>query len=166
MNQDMLKELLRKPYETTQPAFYFTVQFPGEGIHPEAKPDIVSLEISGIATEITTETIEEGGVNSHVHVVPKSIKHGNLVLKKSLIARESSLADWCAKTLQGDLSAGIECKTIQVQLKNDKDEVLLMWLFKDAYPATWTVDEFNSTHDTIVIESMEFSYTFSTREKL
>ena len=114
-----------KLFNTTPPAFYFTVQHSNEDINPEGKPDIVSLEISGIAAEITPETIEEGGVNSHVQFAPKSIKHGNhLVLKQSLIARESNLADWCIKTLQGDLSALIERKTILVKLKNDKDEVL------------------------------------------
>jgi phage tail-like protein len=118
---------------TTQPAFFFTVQFPDEVVKPERKPEIVFLEISGIATEITTETIEEGGLNSNIHFAAKSIKHGNLVCKSGLIARESYLADWL-KTLQDDLFPLIEPKTILVQLKNDKGDVLSLWRFNDAYP--------------------------------
>ncbi len=57
-----VKELLMKPNQTTQPAFSFTIQFPDEVIKPDRKPDIVFREISGIATEITTETMEEGGL--------------------------------------------------------------------------------------------------------
>lgn len=154
-----------EPYKITQPSFYFTIQLPGEVIKPERKPDIVFREISGITTEINTETIEEGGVYSYVHVVPKSLKHVNLVLKSGLIARESNLADWCVKTLQGDLSTRIERKTILVQLKDDKGAVLFTWSFKDAYPATWLVDEFNSTNNDILVESIEFVYSHSTREK-
>jgi phage tail-like protein len=156
---------LTKLYKTTQPSFYFTIQFPDEVIKPERKPDIVFLEISGMATEITTETIEEGGLNSYVHTAPKSLKHGNLVLKSGLIARGSNLADWCVKTLQGDLSTLIEPKTILVQLKNDKEDILLMWRFNNAYPVKWSVDEFNSTNNNILVESIEFAYSFSTREK-
>jgi phage tail-like protein len=152
-------------YKTIQPAFYFTIRFPDEVIHPERKPDIVFREISGITTETNTETIEEGGMNSYVHVVPKGLKHVNLVMKSGLIARESSLADWCVKTLQGDMSTRIERKTILVQLKDDKEDVLFMWSFKDAYPVQWLVDEFNSTNNDILVESIEFAYSISTREK-
>jgi phage tail-like protein len=154
-----------KQYQTTQPSFYFTIQFPGEVVKPERKPGIVFREISGIATEITPETIEEVGLNSYVHTAPKSSKHGNLVLKRGLMVRESNLADWCVKTLQGDLSTLIEPKTILVQLKNDKEDVFVMWRFKDAYPVKWSVDEFNSTNDNILVESIEFAYSFFTREK-
>lgn len=150
-----------KLYETTQPSFYFTIQFPGEVIKPGSKPDIGFREISGIAIEITTETIQEGGLNSDVHIAPKSLKHGNLVCKSGLIARESNLA----KTLQGDPSTPIEPKTILVHLKNDKEDVLSMWRFKDVYPVKWSVDEFNSTNNDILVESIEFAYSFSTREK-
>jgi hypothetical protein len=44
--------------ETIQPAFYFTVQFPDEVINPGRNPDFVFPEISGIATEKNTESIE------------------------------------------------------------------------------------------------------------
>ena len=92
-----------KVNKTTQPAYSFTIQFHDEVIKPERKPDIVFLEISGIATKITTETVEEDGLNSSVHTAPKGLKHGNLVVKSGLIDRESNLAGWCIKTLQGDL---------------------------------------------------------------
>jgi phage tail-like protein len=154
-----------EPDKTTPPAFYFTVQFPDEVIKAEETPDIVFREISGIGTEFTAETIEDGDLNSYVHVVPKSLKHVNLVLKSGMIARESILAEWCIKTLQGDLFTRIERKTILVELMNDQDDVLIIWRFKDAYPATWVVDEFNSTKDTILVESIEFAYSLFRREK-
>jgi phage tail-like protein len=159
-----VKELLTKLYKTTQPSFYFTIQFPDEVIKPDRKPDIVFLEISGMAIEINTETIEEGDLNSNVHTAPKSLKHGNLVMKSGSIARESNLADWCVKTLLGDLSTLIEPRTILVQLKDDKEDLLLMWRINDAYPVKWLVDESNLTNNNILVESIEFAYSFSTRE--
>ncbi|MFZ4521063.1 MAG: phage tail protein [Bacteroidales bacterium] len=150
---------------TIQPAFSFTIVFPDEVIKPERKPEIEFLEVSGIATEITTGINEEGSLNNFVHTAPKNAQHGKLELKSGLIARESNLADWCIKTLQGDLSTVIKRKTILVQLKNDKEEVLSMWRFNDAYPVKWSVDEFNPTNKDIRVESIEFDYSFSTREK-
>ncbi|MEI6899349.1 MAG: phage tail protein [Bacteroidota bacterium] len=151
--------------KTIQSSFYFTIHFPDEVIKPERKPDMVFLEISGIAVEITSETIEEGGLSIAIHPVPKSVKHEKLVLKSGLIARESILADWYIKTVQGDLSTVIQPKTILVQLKNDKEAVLFMWRFNDAYPVKWSVDESNSTKNNIQFESIEFAYSLFRREK-
>ena len=104
-------------------------------------------------------------MNSDVHPVPKSLKNGTLVLKSGLIARESILADWYIKTLQGDLSTVIKPKTILVQLKDDKEDVLCMWRFNDAYQVKWTVDESNSTNNHIQFESIEFAYSLFRLEK-
>jgi phage tail-like protein len=115
--------------------------------------------------EISTEPIEEGGLNSYVHIVPKASRHGNLVLKRGIIAMESDLTDWCKSTLQGDLSTLIEPKTVLVQLLNEKGEVACMWRFNNAYPVKWVVDNLSSTKNDLVIESIELAYSFSTREK-
>jgi hypothetical protein len=47
----------------------------------------------------------------------------------------------------------------------DWDAILCMWRFNDAYPAKWSVDESNSTNNNILVECIEFAYSFSTREK-
>jgi phage tail-like protein len=144
-----------------QPAFYFRVQFPDD-------PNITDTsfqDISGIATEIQTEAIEEGGLNSYTHIVPKSAKHGNLVLKRGIAGIDSKLVDWCKTTLEGDLGTLISPKTIQVALLNPAGQVAFMWQFNKAWPVKWSVDNFNSTKNEIVVESMEFAYSYAIRVK-
>jgi phage tail-like protein len=144
-----------------QPAFYFRVQFPDDpGIS-----EFSFQEISGIAMEISTETIEEGGLNNYVHTVPKGSKHGNLVLKRGIANLDSKLTNWCKNTLQGDLGTLITPQTIQVELLNADGQATCMWRFNNAYPVKWSVDNLNSTKNDLAIESIEFAYSYSTREK-
>lgn len=144
-----------------QPSFYFRVKFPDD----QNISEMSFQEVSGIATEFNTETIEEGGENRFTYVVPKGIKHGNLVLKRGIADTSSELAQWCKTTLEGDLGTLISPKSVQVELLNAQGDTAMMWRFNNAYPVKWSIDGFNATKNDIVIETLEFSYTYSVREK-
>ena len=144
-----------------QPSFYFNVQFPDDpGI-----TDTSFQEVTGIAAESNTESIEEGGENRYVHVVPKGTKHGNLVLKRGIAGMSSELTKWCKDILEGDLGTAITPKTIQVQLLDSAGQAAMMWRFNNAYPVKWSVDNLSSSKNDILIETLEFAYSYSTREK-
>jgi phage tail-like protein len=144
-----------------QVAFFFRIKFPEE----PASTDTSFQEISGISSEKNTEQIEEGGENMFVHTVPKGSKHGNLVLKRGIANKLSNLTRWCKETIEGDLENAITPKTIQVELLNAKGEAAFVWTINNAYPVKWSIDTLNSTKNEIVIESIEFAYSYSTREK-
>ncbi len=74
--------------ETPRPsAFRFSVSF---GNPPQAA-DCWFDEMSGLAGEMDLETVGEDGANRFVHQLPKSAKHGRLVLRRGIGPRDSRL---------------------------------------------------------------------------
>jgi phage tail-like protein len=142
-------------------AFYFTVSFSGGS----KVADTAFTEVSGIATEMETEPVIEGGENRFIHQLPKQVKHGNLELKRGITQLASPLAAWCKATLEGEFATPIQLRTIIVALNGAQGQVLRAWQFNDAYPVKWSVDGFNSTKNEVAIESMSFAYTYSQRTK-
>ena len=141
------------------PAFYFTVSF-GNG---SKVADTAFTEVSGIATEIETEALVEGGENRFVHQLPKQVKHGKLEMKRGIAKKISPLVVWCKETLEGEFAKRIETQTIIVKLTGAQGQVLRGWKFNNAYPVKWSVDTFNSTKNEVAVESIAFAYTYSER---
>ena len=134
-------------------AFYFRVSIPGE-------TGTAFQEVSGISMEMNAEEVEEGGSNRFKYKVPTAAKYSNLVLKRGLAAKDSALLKWCTDTLNGDLTQKIEPKSLMVELVNEKGSPSMSWHFVYAYPVKWAVSDLDSMNDEIVIESLEFTYTY------
>ena len=117
-------------------------------------------EVSGISMEMDTEEIAEGGNNAYKHRVPTSVKFSNLVLKRGLVPKNSELIGWCMKTLGGGLSQVIETKTIIVNLLDENGNPIQSWSFANAWPVKWSASDLNSMNNEIVIETLEFSYSY------
>ncbi|VAX31038.1 FIG00613761: hypothetical protein [hydrothermal vent metagenome] len=136
------------------PAFYFKVVFPAS----MGTSDTSFQEVSGIASEIETDALVEGGENRFVHKLPKSIKHPNMVLKRGIAKKNSPLVLWCKKVLDGDFVEKISPVLIMVYLMNELKKPVRGWSFDNAYPVKWEVDPFNSTKNEVAIEKIELSY--------
>ncbi len=142
-------------------AFYFKVTFQNSfGI-----TDTSFQEVSGISTEMNTEDIEEGGENRFVHKVPKGMKHGNLVMKRGVADINSPLIKWCLKVLEGDLGEAIIPQTIEVALLDETGSAVRSWSINNAYPVKWEIDSLDAKKNDIVIETLEFAYTYLKRIK-
>ncbi|MDP2414900.1 phage tail protein [Daejeonella sp.] len=137
-------------------SFCFSVSITGETGSKEAS----FKEVSGIAMEKHTEEIVEGGLNDFRHPVPSTAKYSNLVLIKGLLAKDSPLAQWCIATLEGGLNNAIRTNNIVVSLLNENAEPIRTWRFANAWPVKWDVDDFNSMNDELIIETMEFAYSY------
>ncbi|MBY0573623.1 MAG: phage tail protein [Undibacterium sp.] len=140
-------------------AFYFTVTF-GNGVEVA---DTSFSEVSGIAIEMETEPVPEGGENRFVHQLPKQIKHPNLELKRGIAQVSSPLVKWCKEVLEGEFIEMITAQTILVKLVDAEQKILRAWEFHDAYPVKWDVEGFNSTKNEVAVEKMSFAYTYSKR---
>ena len=140
-------------------AFYFKVSF---GSPPSAE-DTSFQEVSGIASRIETEDVQEGGENRYVHRLPTKVTHPKLVVKRGIAEINSPLVRWCLSFLEGDLSEPLEPKPITVLLLDEKGDRLRGWSFENAYPVSWEVEGFNSTRNEVAIEKIEFNYNNSTR---
>ncbi|RMA57706.1 phage tail protein [Ulvibacter antarcticus] len=136
--------------------FYFRLSFSDEA----GKLDAAFKEVSGISMEMGVEEIVEGGNNNFKHRVPTSVKFSNLVLKRGLVPKDSGIVDWCQRTLGGGLMETIENKTINVELLNENGDPLMSWNFFNAWPVKLETSDLNSMNNEIVIESLEFAYSY------
>ena len=141
------------------PAFYFTVTFDDD----MKVPDTSFSEVSGIETEMETESLVEGDENRFVHKIPKGIKHPYLELKRGISTLNSPWLKWCKETLESAFTKTIDPQTIIVQLRSANGDVLRAWAFFGAYPIKLEAEEFNATNNEVVIEKMTFAYTYSQR---
>jgi phage tail-like protein len=135
-------------------SFYFKLSFTGlMGLFETS-----FKEISGISMEMGVEEIAEGGVNGYKHRVPTTAKFSNLVLKRGLIPMGSELDLWCSSIINGGLEEFIETKIITVFLLDASGLPVRSWVFHNAWPVKWSISDFNSMNNEIVIETLEFTY--------
>jgi|SoiMethySBSTD1v2_1073268.scaffolds.fasta_scaffold467364_2 phage tail-like protein len=142
-------------------SFHFKVEFNfKKELHGVAaqKNDIMFQSVSGLSSEMQTETIKEGGENRFEHELPVRTKFTNLVLKRGLI-KDSSLIKWCLNTFQ---QLDIRPVDLEVKLLNEKHEPLMTWAVKQAWPKKWAVEDLNAMESKILIESLELRYQFFT----
>jgi phage tail-like protein len=142
-------------------AFYFRVSVGAAALDAGCS----FSEVSGIAPEMETGTVVEGGENRFVHTLPKAVKHSNLVLKRGFAPYTSRLFTWCRDVLEGGLRQPITTQQIQVALMDPSGLPLRLWTFDGAYPVKWDLEPFQSGKNEVAIEQMEFSYLNVKREK-
>lgn len=140
-------------------AFYFKVIF-GTTL---GTTDTSFQDVSGISSEIDTETVIEGGENRFVHTLPKAVKHPFLELKRGIAPMTSPLVNWCRSILEMDFMQPVVAQPVVVQLMNEDRLPIRAWSFANAYPVKWEVENFGSTKNEVVIEKIVLSYTYSIR---
>lgn len=136
-------------------SFYFEVTFAGEG---DVIPDTSFTEVSGLSMELITEEVKESGENNFVHHLPQKVVHGNLVLKRALEPLNNPLETWIHETIDGGFNKKITPKEITVNLLDKQGKPLCSWFFSNAFPIKWEVSGFNSTSNSLAIETLELKY--------
>jgi len=131
--------------------FYFQVKIGNE--------EFAFKEVSGLSTEMETEPVNEGGVNNYVHLLPKQIKHGNLVLKRALMPTKRNDVVWIKKIMEGDFSVPIQTRSVVINLLESEGDPIYTWSCENAYPVKWEVDSLDSEKNSILIETLELAYT-------
>lgn len=132
-------------------SFYFQVKIANE--------EYAFKEVSGLQTELEVESLFEGGVNDFEYKLPKQVKHGNLVLKRSLIPQDCNLIRWVRKVLEGDLSQPIRPLEIVISLLGSDGNPMYTWTCRRAYPVKWSVENLDSEKNSVMIETLELVYT-------
>lgn len=137
--------------------FYFKLSFTGVN----SVVDYAFQEVSGLTMEMGFEEITEGGENRFKHKLPTGAKHSNLILKRGMVTTsDSQLATWCSDTVLSDLSATITPKTVNVMLLDPDAKPIIIWNFFNAWPVKWNFSDLDSAKGEIVIESIEFAYSY------
>jgi len=132
-------------------SFYFQVKIANE--------EYAFKEVSGLQTEMETESFFEGGVNDFEYKLPKQVKHANLVLKRSLIPQDSNLIKWVRKMLEGDFSQPVKPLEIVISLLSGDNKPLYTWTCAQAYPVKWNAENLDSEKNSVMLESLELAYT-------
>lgn len=123
----------------------------------------VFQEVSGISLQMNIEELENSGENRFEYRLPRAVKYDNLVLKRGLISKNSSLCTWIVNALDSGLNKPIEPKNISVALLDPEHETLRKWDFTNAYPVKWEISDFESMDSHFAIETIEFAYNFFKR---
>lgn len=140
--------------------FHFFVRF--EGLltkYPIGIPDIGFQKVSGINMDISTEEYHEGGENRFKHRLPNPPTYQNLILERGMLIG-SQLMQWYKDCVEGFT---FDPHDITVILLNGNHLPIQAWNFVNAVPLKWSISDFNATDNTIVVETVEFSYQYSKR---
>ncbi len=136
--------------------FHFSVEFVNIG----NDNDVRFQSVSGLNVEYDTESFKEGGENRFEHKLPGRTKYPDLALKRGMLT-DSEVIAWLLDALQ---NRDIKPVQINVSLLNEEHEPLKTWMVFRAWPRKWQVSDFNAQENSVVVETLELSYSHFTVE--
>lgn len=110
-------------------------------------------EVSGLQAETETEEYREGGVNDHVHRLPKLTKYPNLTLKRG-ITDSDVLWQWYQEVISGIFKR----KNGSIVLLDYAAREKWRWNFYQAYPVKWAGPDLKADSGTIAVETLELTH--------
>ncbi len=134
--------------------FYYKVEF---DFSPN-KNDARFQTVSGLSVEYDMEEYKEGGENRFIHKLPARAKYADLALKRGMLT-DSEVIQWFLAAFRDREFAPAD---VNVILMNEQSAPLRTWKVAHAIPKKWSVREFNSMDNTIVVETMELFYRYFT----
>jgi phage tail-like protein len=136
--------------------FHFKVEFHGFGNDNDSR----FQSVSGLNVEYDTESIKEGGQNHFEHKLPVRTKFSDLVLKRGMLT-DSEVIEWCRKAL---FNREFKPALVIVKLLNPEHQPLKTWKVNNAWPRKWAVTDFNAGENSVVVETLELSFSYFTVE--
>jgi phage tail-like protein len=132
--------------------FRFELSFQGE--------DAAFQEVSGISKEMSVEEVVCGGENRFKYRLPTVSSSQNLVLKRGRVPESSKLINWCIFSLDKSLAYKLNPKDVTVSLLDENGDVSVKWLFHNAYPIKYSISDFKSDQNQLLIETIELAYSY------
>jgi len=123
--------------------------------------DVRFTEVGGLAVELVTEEVAEGGENRFLQKYPVRARYPELVLKRGMLTG-SAIVDWIRQCVE---DFDIQPKNIDIKLLNAEHQPLFTWHVIGAYPTKWSVSDLNATANTVVVETLQFYYQHFRAEK-
>lgn len=107
-------------------------------------------EVSGLSSEITLESYQEGGANGFVHQFPTRTTYPNLVLSRGLVNIDLFYL-WHKATSEGM----VQRMNGTILLLNNQRIPVMWWTVKNAYPVKWNGPMLNASSSEVAIEQIE-----------
>ena len=147
----------RPPSEQFYPpvSFFFEVSFQGEGL----TSNVVERRfqsVTGLSSELQTESLTEGGENRFEHMLPTRAKYMPLVLKRGLV-QDSKMVKWCLDAIE---NMDIRPMDLLVSLLNEEQTPLVTWQVVHAWPRKWSISDLDAEKSAVAIESLELNYQY------
>jgi len=139
-----------------QTGFYFSLRLPDD----PTSADAAFQEVSGLAKEVGVEEVVSGGENRFKYRLPTGVSYQNLVLKRGILLRTSSLVKWCVESMDGGHGKAIATKDVQIRLLNPNGKVAMGWHFTNAWPVKWAISDLRSQENAMLIETIELAYHY------
>ncbi len=135
-------------------SFYYSVEFGFSG----NKNDARFQTVSGLSVEYSMEEFKEGGENRFIHKLPARSQYADLTLKRGMLT-DSDVIAWFLDAFRDRVFSPADLNVI---LMNESGGPLRAWKVAHAIPKKWSVSDFNSTDNAVVIETLELSYRYFT----
>jgi phage tail-like protein len=146
-------------------SFKFKVEFTGvAGMDDDTEQRF--QDVSGLTFEIETEVLHEGGENRFEYKLPKRAKYPNLVLKRGLL-KGTALLKWFNDAMNTYFTVFVydfKPADIMITLLDEADAAVAIWNVKQAYPVKWSISDFKSTDNSVVVETIELAYQYFERK--
>lgn len=134
--------------------FHFRVEFVNIG----NDNDVRFQSVAGLNVEYDMEAFKEGGENRFEHKLPVRTKYPDLALKRGML-KDSQVIDWCLDAFRNRV---FQPAQVNVSLLNEEHQPLRTWQVFRAWPKKWAVSDFNAGENSIVVETLELSYSHFT----
>lgn len=109
--------------------------------------------VSGMDITTEVESIREGGVNDHVHKLPKWTTQTDIVLTKGQTDLDL-LWNWYADVIAGK----VERKNGSIYLLDDQKLPAMWWDFIEAYPIKWSGPRLDADKSLVAVESLTLTH--------
>jgi phage tail-like protein len=116
--------------------------------------------VGGIAYEVETVPLKEGGVNNTTWNLVGGFKWKNIVLKRGFTA-DSELLQWRTDWLNGTM---VRHSGTITQL-NSALQPVAIWSFSGGFPVKWEISEFDASKNEVAIETLEIAHNGLTYQK-
>ena len=133
--------------------FRFVVGFLAGGVIPNPI-DIRFQKVSGLSSEVQTESLSEGGQNLYTQKLPTGISYDNLVLERGMVIGSPLNIEFNAVMS----SFKFATSNVLVSLLHETGAPMAAWLFMKAYPVKWSTSDLDA-EPSLVIDTMELAYS-------
>ncbi|WP_294141973.1 phage tail protein [uncultured Sanguibacteroides sp.] len=141
-------------------AFYFQVQFHWGSQHIGAS----FMEVSGLDQEMVIEDLSQAGDDRMIKL-PKEIKHGNIVLKRSLEPLDEKITSWVKSCFSYSMNGRISPCNLVISLMDAGQQEVACWACSRAYPVKWDLGILDAQKSGLVVESLTLTYNRLERKK-
>lgn len=112
-------------------------------------------KVSGLSTEVQTETLNEGGENLFARRLPTKINYNNLVLERGYVV---------GSALNVELNVTFSNfqfypSDVLVMLLHEDGYPIGAWNCLNAYPVRWSVSDLDGQSNTVLVDTIELAYT-------